>query len=405
MMVENIFRQLALREGKPFKIHEVILEAAGEVDRPIVYAVAVIMAGFLPIYALSGPAGELFKPMADTTLFALAGSLLLTLTLLPILCAIFLRKGVRERRNIIFEAIRNVYVKGLDACLRHPWATTLVSALLLAGSLLLVPGIGAEFMPHLDEGALWVRATMPATISFEEAAKISPQIRAILRSFPEVTTVANELGRPDDGTDPTGFFNNEFFVGLKPYSEWKGSYRTKPELIEAIGKKLAAFPGIIFNYTQPAEDAVDEAETGLKSSLAVKVFGSDLNVLERKAQEVQDVLAKVRGIGEITVVKQLGQPSLVIDVDRARIARYGLNVADVNGLIEAAGGGAPATQGGRGGELFDLGVRWRRGRSCSAWGCGCSRSSGRRRRRSATSWSPPPAGSRCRSRSWRTSGR
>jgi len=357
VMVENIFRQLALREGKPFKIHEVILEAAGEVDRPIVYAVAVIMAGFLPIYALSGPAGELFKPMADTTLFALAGSLLLTLTLLPILCAIFLRKGVRERRNVIFEAIRNVYVKGLDVCLRRPWATTLGSALLLIASLLLIPGIGAEFMPHLDEGALWIRATMPATISFEEAAKISPQIRAILRSFPEVTTVANELGRPDDGTDPTGFFNNEFFVGLKPYSEWKGPHRTKPELIEAIGKKLAAFPGIIFNYTQPAEDAVDEAETGLKSALAVKVFGSDLNVLERKAQEVQDVLAKVRGIGEITVVKQLGQPSLVIDVDRARIARYGLNVADVNGLIEAAVGGTPATQVVQGEKLFDLVVR------------------------------------------------
>ena len=357
VMVENIFRQLALREGKPFRIHEVILEAAGEVDRPIVYAVAVIMAGFLPIYALSGPAGELFKPMADTTLFALAGSLLLTLTLLPILCAIFLRKGVRERRNVIFEAIKNVYIRGLDVCLRHPWGTTLVSALLLAGSLLLIPGIGAEFMPHLDEGALWIRATMPATISFEEASKISPQIRAILRSFPEVTIVANELGRPDDGTDPTGFFNNEFFVGLKPYSEWNGRYRTKPELIEAIGKKLAAFPGIIFNYTQPAEDAVDEAETGLKSSLAVKVFGSDLTVLEHKAQEVQDVLAKVPGIGEITVVKQLGQPSLVIDVDRAKIARYGVNVADVNGLIEAAVGGAPATQVVQGERLFDLVVR------------------------------------------------
>src|SRR3954453_15053501 len=166
--------------------------------------------------------------MADTTLFALAGSLLLTLTLLPILFAILLRKGVRERRNIIFEAIRNVYVKGLDACLRHPWATTLVSALLLAGSLLLIPGIGAEFMPHLDEGALWVRATMPATISFEEASKISPQIRAILRSFPEVTTVANELGRPDDGTDPTGFFNNEFYVGLRPYDDpsWNHNIRT-----------------------------------------------------------------------------------------------------------------------------------------------------------------------------------
>jgi cobalt-zinc-cadmium resistance protein CzcA len=357
VMVENIFRQLALREGKPFKIHEVILEAAGEVDRPIVYAVAVIMAGFLPIYALSGAAGELFRPMADTTLFALLGSLVITLTLLPVLCAWVLRKGVRERRNVLFEAIKSVYTRGLDLCLRHPWGTTALSALLLAGSLLLVPGIGAEFMPHLDEGALWVRATMPSTISFEEAAKISPQVRAILRSFPQVTTVASELGRPDDGTDPTGFFNDEFFVGLKPYGEWTGPYRTKPALIEAINKKLAAFPGIVFNYTQPAEDAVDEAETGLKSALAVKVFGPDLNVLEAKGREIKQILERVRGLAEVTVVKQLGQPSLVVDVDRGKIARYGLNVADVNGLIEAAVGGSAATQVVQGEKLFDLVVR------------------------------------------------
>ncbi len=357
VMVENIFRQLALREGQPYKIREVILEAAGEVDRPIVYAVAVIMAGFLPIYALTGAAGELFRPMADTTLFALLGSLLLTLTLIPVLCAWVLRKGVRERRNVLFEAIKSVYTRGLDVCLRHPWGTTAVSALLLAGSLLLVPGIGAEFMPHLDEGALWIRATMPSTISFEEAAKISPQVRTILRSFPQVTTVANELGRPDDGTDPTGFFNNEFFVGLKPYGEWTGPYRTKPALIAAIDKKLAAFPGVVFNYTQPAEDAVDEAETGLKSALAVKVFGPDLNVLEAKGREIQQVLERVRGIANITVVKQLGQPSLVVDIDRGKIARYGLNVADLNGLIEAAVGGAAATQVVQGEKLFDLVVR------------------------------------------------
>src|SRR6185312_373274 len=357
VMVENIFRQLALREGKPFKIHEVILEAAGEVDRPIVYAVAVIIAVFLPIYALSGASGELFRPMADTTIFALLGSLVLTLTLLPVLCAWVLRKGVRERRNFIFEAIKSAYTRGLDVCLRHPWVTTGVSAVLLIGSLLLIPGIGAEFMPHLDEGALWVRATMPSTISFEEAAKISPQVRKILSSFPEVTVVTSELGRPDDGTDPTGFFNDEFFVGLKPYSEWKGPYRTKPQLIEAIGEKLKAFPGIVFNYTQPAEDAVDEAETGLKSALAVKVFGRDLNVLEAKGREIKEVLEKVRGIAEVTVVKQLGQPSLIVDVDRAKIARYGLNVADINGLIEAAVGGTAATQVVQGEKLFDLVVR------------------------------------------------
>jgi cobalt-zinc-cadmium resistance protein CzcA len=357
VMVENIFRQLALREGKPFKIHEVILEAASEVDRPIVYAVAVIMAGFLPIYALSGASGELFRPMADTTLFALLGSLIITLTLLPVLCVWALKRGVRERRNVLFEAIKSVYTRGLDVCLRHPWGTTAVSALLLAGSLLLVPGIGAEFMPHLDEGALWVRATMPSTISFEEAAKISPQVRAILRSFPQVTTVTSELGRPDDGTDPTGFFNDEFFIGLKPYGEWTGPYRTKPALIEAINKKLAAFPGIVFNYTQPAEDAVDEAETGLKSALAVKVFGPDLNVLEAKGREIKQILERVRGLAEVTVVKQLGQPSLVVDIDRGKIARYGLNVADVNSLIEAAVGGSAATQVVQGEKLFDLVVR------------------------------------------------
>ncbi len=357
VMGENIFRRLAMQEGKSFKIRDVILEAAGEVDRPIVYAVAVIVAGFLPIYALSGPSGELFKPMADTTIFALLGALVLTLTLVPVLCSWAFRKGVRERHNHVFEAIKSVYTKGLDVCLRYPWGTTIVSALLLGASLLLVPSIGAEFMPHLDEGALWIRATMPYTISFEEAAKISPQVRAILRSFPEVTIVTNELGRPDDGTDPTGFFNDEFFVGLKPYSEWNGHYHTKPELIKAIGEKLEAFPGITFNYTQPAEDAVDEAETGLKSSLAVKLFGPDLNVLEAKGKEIQHVLQKVRGIAEITVVRQLGQPSLTVDVDRAKIARYGLNVEDVNGLIEAAVGGSAATQVVQGEKLFDLVVR------------------------------------------------
>ncbi|HEY0783564.1 MAG TPA: efflux RND transporter permease subunit, partial [Thermoanaerobaculia bacterium] len=357
VMVEIVFRQLSLREGQSFSIREVIREAAAEVDRPIFYAVAVIVAGFLPIYALSGPSGELFKPMADTTIFALLGSLALTLTLLPVLGSWLLKKGVHERHNPIFAAIRSAYAKALDLCLAHPWSTTIVSLLVFLASLLLIPGIGSEFMPHLDEGALWVRATMPATISFEEAARISPQVRSVLLSFPEVTDVASELGRPDDGTDPTGFFNDEFYVGLKPYREWHGRYRTKPELIKAIDRKLATFPGIIFNYTQPAEDAVDEAETGLKSALAVKVFGSDLGVLETKASEVRKVLSQVRGVTEITVVKQLGQPTLTVTVDRAKIARYGLNVADVNGLVEAAVGGATATQVLQGEKLFDLVVR------------------------------------------------
>jgi cobalt-zinc-cadmium resistance protein CzcA len=359
VMVENIFRRLALNseEGSPLSVREVIVQAAAEVDRPIFYAVAVIVAGFLPIYALSGPSGELFKPMADTMIFALIGSLLLALTLIPVLCSWALRRGVRERRNVIFEKIRNAYKWGLDHSLAHPWVTTLVSVIIFAASMLLIPGIGAEFMPHLDEGSLWIRATMPSTISFEEAAKISPRVRAIVKSFPEVTVVASELGRPDDGTDPTGFFNDEFFVGLKPYSQWNGKYRNKTELIEAINRKLEAFPGIVFNYTQPAEDAVDEAETGLKSALAVKIFGPDLSVLENRGEAIKAVLQKVPGITEISVVRQLGQPSLTVTVDRAKIARYGLNVADINGLIEASIGGSAATQVVQGERLFDLVVR------------------------------------------------
>jgi len=357
VMVENIFRHMAVRRDPPRHVVEIIKDAAAEVDRPLVYAVAVIVAGFLPIYVLSGPSGKLFKPMADTMVFALVGSLIVTLTLLPVLCSWFMRPGAAERRNPAFEAIKAVYIRGLDRCLARPWATTLASALLLGLSLLLIPRVGAEFMPKLDEGALWVRATMPYTISFDEAAKIAPRVRQLLRTFPEVTTVASELGRPDDGTDPTGFFNVEFYVGLKPYSQWHGAYRNKAGLIEAVNDKLLAFPGITFNYTQPAEDAVDEAETGLKSALAVKVFGSDLHTLEQKGKSIKKVLERVRGIRDVTLVQELGQPSLTITINRARIARYGVNVADINALIQTAIGGDVATQIEQGEKQFDLIVR------------------------------------------------
>ena len=236
----------------------------------------------------------------------------------------------------------------------------LVAALIFGATLLLIPFIGGEFMPHLDEGALWVRATMPYTISYEEAAKFAPQIRDILVKYPQVTDVGSELGRPDDGTDPTGFFNCEFYVGLKPYkdSTWKtGTIHTKAELTEDIQKQLSAYPGVIFNFTQPAEDAVDEALTGLKSALAVKIYGPDLNVLQDKALEIKRRLAQVPGFTELTVVRELGQPSLLVQVDRDKIARYGINVADVEGVVQAAVGGQAATQVIQGEKLFDLVVR------------------------------------------------
>src|SRR5450432_737833 len=360
VMVENIFRELAAHHGNErHNVVDVIRAAAHDVERPIFYAIAVIIAGYLPIYVLAGPSGRLFQPMADTMTFALLGSLLCALTLLPVLCSYFLRQRIREPRMVLYEWVRSGYGWLLGRCLRNRLLTVAVVLAIFGSSLLLIPFIVGAFMPHLDEGALWVRATTPYTISFEEASRLSPQIRNILLSFPQVTTVANELVRPDDATDPTGFFNNEFFVGLKPYSDksWSGSLHTKPELIEAVQKKLAAFPGVIFNYTQPAEDAVDEAETGLKSSLAVKIFGQDLATLEQKAYQAKSILAKIPGIAGITVVRELGQPSLTITPERAKLARYGLNVSDVNTLVETAMGGTAATQVIQGERQFDLIVR------------------------------------------------
>ena len=357
VMVENIHRTLARRHGTTYSLREVIAEAAAEVDRPIVYAVAIIVAGFLPIYVLAGPSGRLFKPMADTTIFALIGSLILALTVIPVLCALLLRGGVKERRNQVFEWIRDRYTGALDWCLARPWLTVGTSVAIFFGSLLLSTQLGAEFMPHLDEGALWVRATMPSTISLDESARIVPEIRDILHSFPEVIDVGSEHGRPDDGSDPTGFFNAEFFVGLTPYRSWKGPYHTKAELISEINSKLVRFPGVAFNYTQPAQDAVDEAETGLKSSLAVKIFGTDLHLLEKKAEEIQTVLGHVPGISRVTLVHELGQPSLTVQINRAKIAQYGVNAGDVNTLISAAVGGSAATQIVQGERQFDLVVR------------------------------------------------
>jgi heavy metal efflux system protein len=360
VMVENIYRELSERHGTDYDLHEVILAAARDVDRPIFYSVAVIIAGYLPIYALTGPAGKLFHPMADTMAFALVGALLLTLTLVPVLASYWFKNGVKEKPNRLFDWVRNGYGKQLAWCLNHPKLTLFVVTLIFCATLLLLPFIGGEFLPHLDEGALWLRATMPYTISFEEAAKFAPQVRNILSKYPQVTVVGSELGRPDDGTDPTGFFNCEFYVGLKPYDDasWKsGSIHNKEELSREFDKQLSSYPGVIFNFTQPAEDAVDEALTGLKSSLAVKIFGDDLNVLEKKAVEIRNVLDKSPGFKELTVVRELGQPSLIVDADRAKIARYGINVADVDAVVQAAVGGQAVTQVIQGEKLFDLVVR------------------------------------------------
>src|ERR1039457_7025006 len=289
----------------------------------------------------------------------LRAALILTLTLVPVLSSYWLERGVQEHRSRAYEWMKGQYAKQLDWALARPKLIMTIATLIFGLTLILIPFIGGEFMPHLDEGALWVRATMPYTISFEEASSIAPQIRKILMSYPQVTVVGSELGRPDDGTDPTGFFNCEFYVGLKPYNDrvWSGDLNTKEKLIESINKNLTAFPGIIFNYTQPAEDAVDEALTGLKSSLAVKIYGDDLTVLQDKAIQIKNTLSRIPGFTDLTVVRELGQPSLLIDVDRDKIARYGINVADVEAVISAAVGGQAVTQVIQGEKVFDLVVR------------------------------------------------
>jgi cobalt-zinc-cadmium resistance protein CzcA len=286
--------------------------------------------------------------------------MILTLTLVPVLCAFWFKKGVHEKENKPFEWVRRKYTVWLDWCLDRPRITMALAVLIFAAALLLIPFIGGEFMPHLDEGALWIRATMPYTVSFETSSAFSPQVRDILMKYPMVTDVGSELGRPDDGTDPTGFYNDEFYVGLKPYDDavWNtGKIHNKAELTADIQRQLDVFPGVVFNYTQPAEDAVDEALTGLKSALAVKIYGPDLNVLQNTAQVVKQRLSQVPGFTELTVVRQLGQPTLTINVDRGKIARYGINVADVEAIVQAAVGGQAATQVVQGEKLFDLVVR------------------------------------------------
>ncbi|MGH9717496.1 MAG: efflux RND transporter permease subunit [Candidatus Acidiferrales bacterium] len=360
MMMENVFREIALRHGQEYKLNDVIASAASEVDRPIFYAVLVIIAGYLPIYALRGAAGELFRPMADTMAFALVGSLIFALTLVPVLASYWFKKGAREKTNRPYEWCKKIYRRQLEWCLSYPKLTFVSCSIIFCASLLLIPFIGGEFMPHLDEGALWVRATMPYTISWQEAAKISPQVRDVLMSYPQVTTVTSELGRPDDGTDSTGFFNDEFYVGLRPYGDavWKkGKIRTKQELIGAINNRLQTFPGIVFNYTQPAEDAVDEALTGLKSALAVKIYGSNLQTLQDEALNVKRALEHVPGFTDLIVVRELGQPSLIVNVNRLECARYGINVSDVEAVVQAAVGGQAVSQVIQGEKEFDLVVR------------------------------------------------
>jgi heavy metal efflux system protein len=366
IMVENIFRHLRQQShGAPgadastkriSKVHK-IFQGAIEVDKSIFFSTAIIIAAFIPLFTMQGVEGQIFAPMAKTYGYALIGALLATFTVAPVLSSFLLPERVNEKETVIVRALTRGYLFLLRTALKHRVVTTGVALALLGLAIAVVPRLGTEFLPKLEEGNLWIRATLPPTISLDASEPYVARMREVIRSFPEVTTVISQHGRPDDGTDPTGFFNVEFFVPLKPLAQWpKGM--TKLTLIEQMKRALEAqFVGIDVNFSQTIQDNVEEAVSGVKGENSVKLFGTDLQVLEDKATEIKNQLASVRGIEDPGIFTELGQPNVLIDVDRERCARYGLLTGDVNAVVEAAIGGKQVTDVLEGERHFPIVVR------------------------------------------------
>ncbi len=365
IMVENIFRHLsesaeARRSGPPL-MHfvrgssmfrgkfAVIANAATEVNQPILFAAAIIIAGFVPLFTLSGVEGHIFGPMAKTYGYAIAGGLIATFTISPALSALMLPDTVAENETLVVRALRRVYEPVVEFTLANRVLTLGAFAALLLLAALAMRGLGLEFLPKLEEGNFWIRATLPESISLEEGNAYVNRMRRVIRSFPEVVTAISQHGRPDDGTDATGFFNAEFFVPLKPASSWPRGV-TKARLTNQLTQRLGQqFPGVEFNFSQYIQDNVEEAASGVKGENSVKLFGNDLQTLESTAQKIRNVLQGVRGITDLAVFNPLGQPTVRIDIDRARAARLGLTPGDINATLQAAIGGQPA------GDLYEGG--------------------------------------------------
>jgi cobalt-zinc-cadmium resistance protein CzcA len=362
VMVENIMRHIShRREGSTRTIAETIREAAHEVQRPVFYAIAIIITAYMPIFTLQRVEGRLFRPMAWTVAFALLGAMTFSILIAPVLAATFFRAGVRERRNRVMDGLTSYYRESLRWAIGHRWIVASVGVVALAGTVYLGFGgvIGAEFLPHLDEGAIWVRATLANSTSLTEGEKFTNQARLILASFREVTTVVSEVGRPDDGTDTGGFGNTEYFVDLKPHDQWRPLFhRNKDELIAAMNTALARLPGAILNFSQPIEDNVGETLTGTKGALALKIFGDDLTTLEEKGEEVTGVLSRISGMQNVKLLRDFGQPNLDITLDRKQAARFGINVADVQDALQTAVGGNAVSQVLIGEQRYDVVVRY-----------------------------------------------
>jgi cobalt-zinc-cadmium resistance protein CzcA len=358
-MVENIVRHLSTRGGRPTM--QCIRDAAHEVQRPVFFAIAIIITAYMPIFTLQRVEGRLFKPMAWTVAFALLGALIFSILIAPVLASVFFRDSIREWRNPVLIFLTNQYRTRVRWAIEHRWITLTAGIAALGIAMFLVFGgvIGSEFLPHLDEGAIWVRGTLAPSTGPSEGTHVSDQARIALASFPEVTVVTSQVGRPDDGTDTTGFFNTEYFVDLKPKDKWRPVFHErKDELIAAMDRELEKIPGVIWNFSQPIEDNMEEAVSGVKGELAVKLYGDNLQLLEDKGTQIVNIMSKIPGIEDLGLFRVLGQPNLNFTVDRLQAARYGINVADIQDAIQTAVGGNAVSQVLQGEERYDLVVRY-----------------------------------------------
>jgi cobalt-zinc-cadmium resistance protein CzcA len=347
VMVENIVRHLGHNRDPKKRPIDQIREAAHEVQRPVFYAIGIIITAYLPIFTLQAVEGRLFKPMAWTVAFALLGALIFSMILAPVLSSFLFYKGTKEWDNPVLIFIITRYRHAATWAIEHRGVPITVALCALGATLYLGlgPVIGSEFLPHLDEGAVWVRGTLAPSAGPDEGKRVMDKARLVLSSFPEVTQVVSQVGRPDDGTDTTGFFNTEYFVDLKPKAEWRPAFdEDKDELIAAMDRELEKMPGVIWNFSQPISDNVEEAVSGVKGQLAVKIYGDDLKTLEEKGDEIIGVMSKVRGVADLGLFRVIGQPNLDYTVNREAAARYGINVADVQDAIQTAVGANPLTQ-------------------------------------------------------------
>jgi cobalt-zinc-cadmium resistance protein CzcA len=361
VMVENIVRHLSHQDTSYKTTLERIRNAAHEVQRPVFFAIAIIITAYLPIFTLQRVEGRLFHPMAWTVAFALIGALLFSMFVAPVLSSLLFSKGVNEWHNPVMEFLKKRYRIALRWAIEHRLVTIGGAAMGLAVTIYLTVGgvIGSEFLPHLDEGALWVRGTLAPSTGPTEGTRLANQTRVVLCSFPEVTQCTSQVGRPDDGTDTTGFFNTEYFVDLKPKEKWRPVFREdKERLIAAMQRELDKIPGVIWNFSQPIADNMEEAVSGVKGELAVKIYGDDLKLLETQADQIVNIMRQVNGIEDLGVFRVLGQPNLEISVDRVQAARHQINVADIQDAVQTAVGGTAFTQVLQGEAKYDLVMRY-----------------------------------------------